>query len=185
MGLQNSFKWKNLSLNFAFDWKQGGEMYSYTNRLSNFTGNSIESTYNDRNPFIIPNSVNAVFDGAGNVTGYVENTTPVSFENITNYYGNTTNNPAIERNHVMDKTFVRLRDLNLTYAFGPKVTDKLGLTGLSVSVYGRNLFLWTPAENPYVDPETTTYGTNVLSEFGEFGTNPSQRSYGAMLRLSF
>src|SRR5690606_25739157 len=43
MGLQNTIRWKNLSLNFAFDWKQGGEMYSYTNRLSNFTGNSIES----------------------------------------------------------------------------------------------------------------------------------------------
>lgn len=185
MGLQNTIRWKNLSLNFAFDWKQGGEMYSYTNRLSNFTGNSIESTYNDRNPFIIPNSVNAVHDGGGNVIGYVENTTPVTFEYVTNYWGNTSNNPAIERRHVIDKTFIRLRDLNLTYAFGEKVTDKLGLTGLSISVYGRNLFMWTPAENPYVDPETTTLGTDVLSELGEFGTNPSQRSYGAMLKLSF
>src|SRR5690606_31414435 len=152
MGLQNTFKYKNLSLSFSMDWKQGGEMYSYTNRLLNFTGNSIASTFNDRNPFIIPNSVNAVLDPDGNVIGYEENTTPVSFANVTNYYGNTTSNPAIERNHVIDKTFVRLRELNLTYTFSDRVVDALGLTRLSLGVYGKNLFMWTPDENPYVDP---------------------------------
>ena len=182
MGLQNTLRWKGISLNFAFDWKQGGEMYSYTNRLSNFTGNSIESTYNDRNPFIIPNSVVPDPDNEGQ---FIENTTPISFENVTNYWGNTTNNPAIERNHVMDKTFIRLRDLNLSYSFGQKVIDHLGLSSLSISVYGKNLFLWTPDENPYVDPEISTFGSEVQTEFGEFGGNPSQRSYGAMLKLSF
>ncbi|CAM3391564.1 SusC/RagA family TonB-linked outer membrane protein [Flavobacterium longum] len=182
MGLQNTFKYKNLSLSFSMDWKQGGEMYSYTNRLINFTGNSIASTYNDRNPFIIPNSV---VEDPSNPGQYIENTTPISFENITNYYGNTTNNPAIERNHVIDKTFVRLRELNLTYTFSDKITDKLGLTKLSLGVYGKNLFLWTPDENPYVDPEISTFGNDVASEFGEFGANPSQRAYGAILKLSF
>jgi TonB-linked SusC/RagA family outer membrane protein len=182
MGLQNTFKYKNLSLSFSFDWKEGGEMYSYTDRLLNFTGNSIASAYNDRNPFIIPNSVVPDVDSP---TGYSENTTPISFENITNYFGNPTNNPSIESTHVIDKTFIRMRELNLTYAFSTKVTDKLGLSKLSLGVYGKNLFLWTPEENPYVDPETTTYGNDVFSEFGEFGTNPSQRTYGAVVKLSF
>lgn len=182
MGLQNTIKYKNLSLSFAFDWKQGGEMYSYSNRLLNFTGNSIASTYNDRNPFIIPNSV---VEDPNNPGQYVENTTPISFEEVTNYYGNTTNNPSIERSHVIDKTFVRMRELNLTYTFSNKVVDKLGLTRLSLGIYGKNLFLWTPDENPYVDPEISTFGNDVASEFGEFGANPSQRSYGAILKLSF
>ncbi|RYF37711.1 MAG: TonB-dependent receptor, partial [Chitinophagaceae bacterium] len=63
MGLQTTFTYKNLALSFAMDWKQGGEMYSYTKRLTNFVGNGIETTYNDRQPFIIPNSV--VDDGTG------------------------------------------------------------------------------------------------------------------------
>jgi TonB-linked SusC/RagA family outer membrane protein len=182
MGLQNTFKYRNVSLSFAFDWKQGGEMYSYTNRLLNFTGNSIASTYNDRNPFIIPNSVVEDPDNPGS---YIENTTPISFENITNYFGNTTNNPAIERDHVIDKSFVRMRELNLTYAFTDKVVERLGLSRLSVGIYGKNLFLWTPDENPYVDPEISTFGNDVASEFGEFGANPSQRAYGAIVKLSF
>ena len=155
-------------------------MYSYTKRLSHFVGNGIETTYNDRNTFIIPNSVIANGDGT-----YSENTTPISGANITNYWGNTSNNPGIERGHLIDKTFVRLRDLNLTYAFSPKVVEQLGLTKLSIGLYGKNLFMWTPDDNPYVDPETTTYGNGLSSELGEFGTNPSQRAYGAMVKLSF
>ncbi len=185
MGLQNTLTYKGFSLAVSFDWKQGGEMYSYTNRLSNFVGNSIESTYNDRNPFIVPNSVNEVFDDNGNVTGYVENTTPVTFEEITTYWGNTQNNPSIEKNHVIDKSFVRLRDLSLTYSFPAKITDRLGLARLSIGAYGKNLFMWTPDENPYVDPEISTFGSDIASEFGEFASNPSQRAYGAILRVSF
>lgn len=180
MGLQNSFTYKNVTLNFALDWKQGGEMYSYTKRLNQFVGNGVETTYNDRAPFIIPNSVVANSDGS-----YSENTTPVSFENITNYWGNTSNNPGIEQGHVIDKTFIRLRDLSFYYSFPASIIERLGLTKLQLGVYGKNLFLWTPGENPYVDPETSTYGNDLLSEFGEFGSNPSQRAYGAVLKLSF
>jgi len=180
MGLQSSFKYKNLSLNFAFDYKKGGKMYSYTKRLSEFTGNGIETIYNNRNTFIIPNSV--VDNGGGN---YTENTTPISLEDVTNFWGNTTNNPGIEPTHLIDKTFIRLRDVSLYYNLNANFVKKLGLTKFSLGVYGRNLFLWTPAENPYVDPESTTYGNDLTSEFGEFGANPTQRTYGGVLKLSF
>ena len=47
LGFKNKVSYKNFTLNFGIDWKQGGEMYSYTKRLSHFTGNGIETTYND------------------------------------------------------------------------------------------------------------------------------------------
>jgi TonB-linked SusC/RagA family outer membrane protein len=184
MGLKNKFTYKNVSLSFGFDWKKGGEMYSYTKRLSHFTGNGIETTYNDRNPFVIPNSVNEVKDNDGKVTGYVENATPITFENITDFY-NPGNNPGIEQTHVIDKTFIRLRDLSLTFNIASKYLKGTGLNSGSFSVYGKNLMLWTPAENPYVDPELSTFGDGLLSEQGEFGANPSQRSYGVSLKLTF
>jgi len=183
MGLQNTFKYKNFNLAFSLDWKQGGEFYSYTKRLSHFVGNGIETTYNDRNPFIVPNSVNENVDAAGNVT-YTENTTPLTFETVTNFY-NTTNNPGIEKTHVIDKTFVRLREINFNYDFPSSVTKNMGLNKISLGVYARNLFMWTPGANPYTDPETGTYGTGVISDFGEFASNPSQRSVGGVLKLSF
>jgi TonB-linked SusC/RagA family outer membrane protein len=184
MGFRNKFAYKNLSLAFNIDWKQGGEMYSYTKRLSHFTGNGIETTYNDRNTFVIPNSVNEITDASGNVTGYEENSTAVSFESQTDFY-NPSNNAATENSHVIDKTFVRLRDVSLTYNVPFDLTKKLGLSNASFSIYGKNLALWTPDGNAYVDPELSTFGSGLGSEQGEFGTNPSQYSYGASLKLTF
>ena len=74
LGLKNTFKYKDFTLSFAWDWKQGGKMYSYTKRLLAFTGNSIATTYNDRQPFIVPNSVTDNGDGT-----FSENTTPIFF----------------------------------------------------------------------------------------------------------
>lgn len=184
MGLQNTFKYKNFNLGISLDWKQGGEFYSYTKRLSHFVGNGIETTYNDRNPFIVPNSVNENVATDGTVT-YTENTTPIGFgTNTTNFY-NTGNNPGIERTHVIDKTFVRLREINFNYDFPSTVTKNMGLNKITLGIYARNLFMWTPGTNPYTDPETGTFGTGVLSDFGEFAANPSQRSVGGVLKLSF
>jgi TonB-linked SusC/RagA family outer membrane protein len=192
MGFKNKISYKNLVLSFGIDWKQGGEMYSYTKRLSHFTGNGIETTYNNRNSFIIPNSVIEVLDTNGDVTGYTENTTSIntislsgaSNGNITDFY-NTGNNPGVEQNHVIDKTFVRLRDISLTYNVSHNLVKKMGMTNASFSIYGKNLALWTPNENPYIDPELSTFGDGILSEQGEFGANPSQRTYGASLKLTF
>ena len=191
MGLKNRLSYKNLVLAFGIDWKQGGEMYSYTKRLSHFTGNGIETTYNDRNSWIIPNSVNEVTDEDGNVTGYVENTTAINSSsdgtsngNSTDFW-NTQNNPGVEQGHVIDKTFVRLRDISLTYNFPSESVKRIGLSNAAFSIYGKNLAMWTPDENPYIDPELSTFGDGLLSEQGEFGANPSQRSFGASLKLTF
>ena len=119
----------------------------------------------------------------GDVT-YSENTTPITFEGVTDFY-NTQNNPGIEQTHVIDKTFIRLRDVSLTYSIPSKLLNNTGITAASFTVYGKNLALWTPNDNSYVDPELSTFGTGLLSEQGEFGTNPSQRSYGATLKLTF
>jgi TonB-linked SusC/RagA family outer membrane protein len=184
MGLQNAFEFKGFRLSSNWDWKKGGKMYSYTKRLSYFVGNAQETTYNDRNPFIIPNSVVPVTDDEGNVTGYEENTTYVDYENVTAFYS-ASQNQAIEGEHIIDKSFIRLRSVALTYSFPQKFIQSVGLSGMSLSFYGKNLFLWTPSENTYVDPETTSYGRGIRSEFGEFATNPSQRSYGASVKFSF
>lgn len=184
MGLQNTFKYKNFNLGVSLDWKQGGEFYSYTKRLSHFVGNGIETVYNDRQPFIVPNSVNENIDATTGAVTYTENTTPIAWDKVTTFY-NTSNNPGIESTHVIDKTFVRLREITLNYDFPSALSKNMGLNKITLGVYARNLFMWTPGENPYVDPETSTYGTGVSSDFGEFASNPSQRSVGGVLKLSF
>lgn len=179
MGLQNTLKYKNISLAFALDWKQGGKMYSHTKNLSYWVGNAIETTYNDRNTFIIPNSVIQTGENT-----YAENTTPIAIEDLYTYYSDNYN-PATQGNFLIDKTFIRLRDVSLYYDINKAFINKMGLTKFSIGLYGRNLFLWTPNNNSYVDPEATSFGNDLLSEFGEFAASPSQRSYGGLIKLAF
>jgi hypothetical protein len=49
----------------------------------------------------------------------------------------------------------------------------------------RNLLIWVPSENTFVDPETTNLGNDILGEFGEMSTAPTQKSFGAVLKVNF
>ena len=56
MGVSTNLKYKGISLGIDFDIRQGGVMYSRTKDINYFTGNAIQTAYNDRNPLIVPNS---------------------------------------------------------------------------------------------------------------------------------
>jgi len=180
MGISNSVSYKGLSLDFTFDIRQGGLMYSRTADITRFTGNSITTTYNDRQPFIVPGSVVKTVDGSGNAT-YTPNTTPVTREYMDDYY----RADALARNTVIDKSYIKLREVVLSYKMPSKSLEGTFIQGLTFSVIGRNLFLWTPRSNQYIDPESSTFGTDLQGQFGEFSANPSTRSLGFSLKANF
>ena len=181
MGVGNRFSYKGVSLDFTFDIRQGGLMFSRTADITRFTGNSITTTYNDRQPFIVPGSVvQTGTDADGNAT-YAPNTVAVDTEHQDDYY----RADALARATVIDKSFIKLREVVISYAVPAKFLDKTFIDGLTFSLIGRNLFLWTPRSNQYIDPETSTFGTDLQSQFGEFSANPSTRSMGFSLRANF
>jgi hypothetical protein len=185
MGAGTSLSYKGINLNVVFDIRQGGLMYSRTAEMMYFTGNAIQTAYNDRQPFVIPNSVQ--LDQA---TGeYFENTTPISgFDNNFNQYFNQTYGATqFGRLFVIDKSFVKLREVSLGYRFPRTLLGRTFIKEAEVSLIGRNLLLWTPVSNTFIDPEATTFAdTNGLqAEYGEYGAIPSTRSYGFSVRLTF
>ncbi len=180
LGITNSFTYKGFSLGLSVDVRQGGLMYSRTASLTRFTGNSITTTINDRQPYIIPGSVNRIDDGNGNFT-YVENTTAIDNEHWDDYYRAS----AVERGDVIDKSYVKLREVTFGYRFSKKIIEKTPFEDISLTVVGRNLLLFTPESNQYIDPEVSTFGTDLASQFGEFSASPSTRSVGLTLKASF
>jgi TonB-linked SusC/RagA family outer membrane protein len=180
MGVGNTFSYKGISLDFTFDIRQGGLMYSRTADITRFTGNSVTTTYNDRQPFIVPGSVIRNIAPDGTIT-YSPNTTPVDSEHMDDYY----RADALARATVIDKSFIKLREVVLSYRLPQKLLQGTHIQGLTVSLIGRNLFLWTPRSNQYIDPETSTFGTDLQGQFGEFSANPSTRSLGFSLRANF
>ena len=177
MGAGTYLSYKGFKLAANGDYRQGGVFYSYTARLNYFVGNGWNTQYNDREPWIIPNSVVEVSEGV-----YQENTTPISRANVFTYYGAT---PSYEYNHVLPRTFFKLRNVSLNYTLPQNLLSNMPIRAANIGIFGRNILLWTPKENHFVDPEANTFGTNLKSLYGEFSTGPSTATYGVQLNLSF
>jgi len=78
--------------------------------------------------------------------------------------------------NMIDASYVKLRELTLSFDVPTRLTGGMGLSGLQLSLIGRNLFLWTPDSNRTIDPETASDATNVQGF--EYGQMPSPRSIG-------
>lgn len=182
MGVSTTFTYKGFSLGADFDIRQGGLMFSNTKSISYFTGNAIQTAYNDRNPFVIPGSVNAVTDANGNVS-YVENATPVSMGNIGNYW--IDGGSELASAFLMDKSYVKLRSLTFGWDM-PKVWfEDSFFKSVKLSLFATNLFVWTPSDNTFIDPEVSSFGNDLVGRFGEYLANPATRKYGFNIAVKF
>jgi TonB-linked SusC/RagA family outer membrane protein len=167
-----NFKYKQLNLGVLFDTKQGGKFYSRTRSTLAFVGASAE-TGGNRFGEIWPNSVYQ--DGNGN---FVPNTTVGYVKQ--DYYGGSL--PA--GFSIVDGSYVKLRSANLTYTFDKTQLKHLPFSALAVGIYGNNLFIWTPSENQFADPEINSAGAGNTQGF-DFTAQPSVRNYGINLKVSF
>ena len=184
-GITTGLTFKDFTLSAALDIRKGGYMFSRTKNLMQFTGNGVVTLYNNRQPFIIPNSV--VDNGDGT---YSPNTTPIyqyngSYQNYFDKYGYGNGGEA----YLLDRSFVKLRNISLTWNVPKKWVHAMQLSDLSLTVFCNNVFTWTASDNRYIDPETTTisqasYG-DLATQFGELYSNPSCRVFGCNLNITF
>lgn len=184
-GITTALTYKDFTLSAALDIRKGGYMFSRTKDLMQFTGNGVVTTYNGRRPFIIPNSV--VDNGDGT---YSENTTPIyqvngSYQDYFDTYGSG----LASEKYLLDRSFVKLRNISLTWNVPKKWVRAMSLSGLSVSVFCNNVFTWTASDNRYIDPEVTTVSQSswgdLATQFGELYSNPSCRIFGCNLSVKF
>lgn len=161
------------SFGVLFDTKQGGKFYSRTKDILAFVGVSEETAAGDRTGYVFPNSV--YLDGSGK---YVPNTN-INFD-PQNYFSSVI--PAGQ--HVIDASFIKLREANLTYGLPKALLANTPFGSAAVSIYGNNLWIKTAKENKYADPEINSAGAGNLQGF-DFTAQPSVRNYGVNLRLTF
>jgi hypothetical protein len=73
-----------------------------------------------------------------------------------------------------DETFLKIRELSLTYDLPKLWVQKLNLNTLSVSLVGQNMLLWVK-EFEYADPD----------KHGDDLSSPSVRYMGFNLKVEF
>ena len=183
MGFGTTLSYKGVSLTANLDVRRGGMLYSRTKDIEYFTGNAIQTAFNNRNPFIVPNSVQITgTDENGNYI-YVENTTMLDETEIYNYWNN--GGSELDRAFLVDKSYVKLRNVILSWQMPTKWFANSFITGVNLSLFGNNLMLWTPKSNTFIDPEVSTFGNDLEGNYGEFSANPSSRKFGFNVQVKF
>ena len=176
-GVNNSLRYKNLSLNFLVDVRQGGDLFSLDLFYASYTG--VLPEYAGLNDLGKPVR-NSLADGGGRV---LEGVTIDGKPNTKRVVIDANSPTPPQQNYVYDASFVKLRELNLTYSLPDKLFASIkGIKGADISLFGRNL--WIIHKNlPYSDPEENLSAGNIQGY--QSGAYPTTRSIGANLRLKF
>ncbi|MCW3082253.1 SusC/RagA family TonB-linked outer membrane protein [Segetibacter sp.] len=171
--LGTNLAFKGFSLGVLFDTRQGGKFYSRTKDILDFVGTAAETADGDREGYIFPNSVYT--DASGKM---VENTT-VKFH-PEDYFPSA----IPDGQHILDASYIKLRELNLTYGLPRDLLARTPFGSASISLFGNNLWIKTAKENRYVDPEINSAGATNTQGF-DFTAQPSVRNYGVNLKVTF
>jgi TonB-linked SusC/RagA family outer membrane protein len=181
-GLQNSLNYKSFTLTVGLDGRVGGKMYSTTNQKMWWGGTHPETVNHFRDEanaglatYIAPGVVvvegSAQYDEVGNIVSdnrvYTPNTTPV---NYISWNINTSNGFL---NHYYNQSFMKLREITLTYRVPSRILDKTFFQQATVSFVARNIAVFT--KMPNVDPDV---GSDNLQ-------TPSTRNFGFNVSFSF
>ncbi|OGS70318.1 MAG: hypothetical protein A3F91_03245 [Flavobacteria bacterium RIFCSPLOWO2_12_FULL_35_11] len=185
-GLGMDLNWKGLDFSFLFEHSQGGEYINRTNLVLYGFGNHVNVAKEITLTEDLTNIAGTVFTAGTTVRGNIEDFGAGNVLLDEKYYRgigaglgfNKLNDLIIE-----DATWTKLRNVTLGYTFnGLKVSSKLSLESLRVSVTGRDLILWTDVID--VDPETNNYGVSNASGMNYFN-NPGTRSILFNLQVNF
>ncbi|MDO6392376.1 SusC/RagA family TonB-linked outer membrane protein [Pontibacter sp. BT731] len=189
-GFNNTLTYKGVSLGFLIDVRKGGDVFSLDQWYGEATGLYAHTAgLNDKgNPTRDP----AAEGGGVLLPGVKEDGTPndIYAENQDGDgmtpYGYAADNylGAPRAMYVFDGSFVKLREVALSYALPESVIGNLGFVkGVDLQLIGRNL--WIIHKNmEYSDPEEGLSSGNAGRGY-QSGAYPAVRTYGFNVKLNF
>ncbi|RZM28206.1 MAG: SusC/RagA family TonB-linked outer membrane protein [Pedobacter sp.] len=163
------FNYKQLSMGVLFDAQLGGIGHSFTHARMASLG-KLKMTIPGRYNGIIGNGVIENSDGTFRENDVIAN-------DLDNYYSAMYYNQA--EGSIFKTDYLKFREANLTYAFNKKFLTRIGFSKMTLGVYGRNLFIWSPWAA--FDPEFGTLAGSDIQQGFETGQLPSTRTYGVRL----
>ncbi|HET9683805.1 MAG TPA: TonB-dependent receptor, partial [Gemmatimonadaceae bacterium] len=163
-GVSSGLKIWGLDLSVLFDIRQGGQIFSASNRAGAYAGTLAETAFRPDSGLLIA--------GTDVATGKA-NTVHVSTQDYYHALG------AIGERWVYDASFVKLREARATVDV-PLHSIGLHAQRMRLSLIGRNLALWTNVPN--IDPETVL-STSFIGG-AELGQLPTTRSVGVQVTLT-
>jgi iron complex outermembrane recepter protein len=209
-GLINTFSWKGFSLNAVLDFRYGGYVmptainWMVSRGLLEESLNYMDEEhgglayYEDADGKRVlaegsqgPNGETVYHDGMllPGVKG--DGTTSDYIASATDYYWTVYNwgGPQYSPNtryelYIKENSYVKMRELSLSYSLPRGIASRIKATNIQLSVFGRNLF-YVYRTLKDLDAEQTTAGSRWFQNLTNVGTNPSTRTFGGSVRVSF
>ncbi|QRA42660.1 SusC/RagA family TonB-linked outer membrane protein [Chryseobacterium cucumeris] len=185
-GLTNSFTYKNFNLSFQIDWRKGGKIFSldqyygygtglYPDSVGlNDLGNPIRNTLDNGGGVILP----GVMQDPNNPGIYIPNTVRLDKSMSSQTLGT---DPPVAA-FVYDASFIKLRQLSVSYTFNTNFLRNTGIQNLTVGFTGSNL--WIIHKNlPYSDPEAGISSGSIQGY--QSGVMPATRNFAFNVKVNF
>lgn len=195
IGLTNTLSYMGFTFSMLIDIKKGGDVYNGTAAYMVYNGK--DPITEDRDKQVIVDGVQEVKytqadvtsgvttqDKVGTVKEYVKNTTPIKMDK--SFY--QTSYAGTESNFIEDASWVRIRNISLSYDLPKDLIkkSKMPISRFGVVLTAENVALWTPYTG--VDPETNTLGSGVKGLGGagiDYGTLPATKSFSIGFNVTF
>ena len=162
--------YKQFSMNVLFDAQLGAVGHSLTFSRMAALG-KLKLTLPGRYNGVIGEGVVQNPDGT-----YRQN--DVTATNLESYYTALYGSDQAEGS-IFSTDYLKFREANITYNFNKKFLKRIGFNKMSLGVFGRDLFIWSPW--PAFDPEFGTLaGSDIVQGF-ETGQLPTTRTMGVRL----
>jgi TonB-linked SusC/RagA family outer membrane protein len=172
LGWRNNISYKNVSLGFLLDWREGGDLWNGTNWALSFFGRStLTAQTREEAPFAIDGVLS---DGTPNNIQIVRDQS--YWTSSLGGFG------AIGEQFVEDGGWIRLREVSVNYGLPSSLFDGNFIKSATVGFVGRNL--WYDWSYNGVDPETSLTGTGNGQGFDYFN-NPSTKTWMFKLSVNF
>lgn len=185
-GIANSLTYKNFSFDFSLDGRYGGKIQDYVALKMWQSGRQIGTDTPERandvqgiksyvTDGVVITGGTLTTDGEGNVLSdtrtFTPNITKMYYQDFSkSYHGQSAAN-------IIDKTFFKLREVNLTYTFPQKMLSNSFINSASVSLLGRNLIYFAKHKDIDLDQFNNEKGSPLQS--------PTVKSYGLNINLKF
>lgn len=184
LGLDLEVKYKNFRLWALAEYRGGYYFYNNQGSTMDFSGSSIRTVEFNRDRFVFPNSS---YEDPNRPGIYIANTDVQVRDGGSGFWANGDGayNMNVASNYIIKGDFWKIREISLSYDLPRSLLSKTRfIKAATVSVQGRNLFLWTPKDNIYTDPEYNFSDGNAIG-ITTLAQSPPSRYYGATISLTF
>jgi outer membrane receptor protein involved in Fe transport len=172
LGLRNTFTlFKNIRISGHFHWKQGGEMYSGSNRLIQLYGTAASTE--DRNSALVYDGVKA----SSGEENDIKIDTPGEYQTF-----HTSAMDAISEDDIVGTSFIKLRSASINYQLPADLFSNFFMEKASVGISVRNVLIWSEMDN--FDPETSQGQGNMAGGM-DYMSLPQTESYGFNVNFTF